>query len=273
MYVELYDTTMKTKPNKSVKALRQIIGRTQAEFAALIGASKDTVVSWENGRNKLSKEFAVRIRQATGADDAELLRGKGHPRTYGASAVVLYPSLDGGDPKVERWPWKPEPYTSEFFNHHRERRCSPEAVRHYLEDFSDALGLLLQAAAKSGGGRIRDRLPAVAQSFVEWCERTGKDFQLVTQIDELLAQRRVSFEIGTYGELRKDQSLKPFLKTEKWESDDDIVQAEFAPKWSPGIRMRDPFPYLGSRLAAVKRLPKQSENHTVPASDDLCSEL
>jgi hypothetical protein len=43
---------MHTKPNKRVRELRGILGQTQEAFAATIGASKDTVVSRENGRRR-----------------------------------------------------------------------------------------------------------------------------------------------------------------------------------------------------------------------------
>jgi len=47
-------TSTVLKPNRAVQELRGRVGPTQGEFAAMIGASKDTAVSWENGRNKLS---------------------------------------------------------------------------------------------------------------------------------------------------------------------------------------------------------------------------
>jgi DNA-binding XRE family transcriptional regulator len=36
---------MKTKSNKTIRELGRMLGLTQAEFAAMIGASKDTVVT------------------------------------------------------------------------------------------------------------------------------------------------------------------------------------------------------------------------------------
>ena len=67
----------KTKPNRAIRELRNIIGRTQGEFAAMIGASKDAVASWETGRNRLSEPFAPRMAFATGVDAKALLRGRG----------------------------------------------------------------------------------------------------------------------------------------------------------------------------------------------------
>src|SRR5215470_6528301 len=70
----LCNTTMKTRGNTAIRQLRKIIGRTQAEFAVMIGASKDTVVSWETERNQLSPAFARRIAFATGVDGDCLLK-------------------------------------------------------------------------------------------------------------------------------------------------------------------------------------------------------
>ena len=55
--------------NQAVRALRKIIGLTQAEFAVIMGVSKDAVVSWEIGRNELSATYARRIALVTGVDE------------------------------------------------------------------------------------------------------------------------------------------------------------------------------------------------------------
>jgi DNA-binding XRE family transcriptional regulator len=66
---------MNTEAKEGVRELRRLPGQTQAEFAAMIGASKDTVVSWECGRNRLSMTFARGIAVATGVDGDCLLKG------------------------------------------------------------------------------------------------------------------------------------------------------------------------------------------------------
>ena len=81
---------MKTRPNRAIRELRNIIGRTQGEFAAMIGASKDAVASWETGRNRLSEPFARRMALATGVDAKALMRGRG--------ALTCYVSLSGRQP-------------------------------------------------------------------------------------------------------------------------------------------------------------------------------
>lgn len=85
----LYHTIMKTRTNKAMKELRKIVGRTQGEFAAMIGASKDAVASWETGRNKLSRQFAWRIAFATRVGEEALLRGRGALRCYVPFACLL----------------------------------------------------------------------------------------------------------------------------------------------------------------------------------------
>ena len=73
---------MKTRPNRAIRELRQVIGGTQGEFAAMIGASKDAVASWETGRNRLSEPFARRMALATGVDAKGLMRGWGALTSY-----------------------------------------------------------------------------------------------------------------------------------------------------------------------------------------------
>ena len=74
--------------NKAVRALRKIIGLTQAEFAVMIGASKDAVVSWEIGRNELSATFARRIALVTGVDGRTLRLGVSVPFSQEADPHV-----------------------------------------------------------------------------------------------------------------------------------------------------------------------------------------
>jgi transcriptional regulator with XRE-family HTH domain len=81
------------KCNESVRALRKIIGLTQAEFSVMIGVSKDAVVSWETGRNELSETFARRIALATGVDGRLLRLGVGVPYS-GEKDAHVYTKAD-----------------------------------------------------------------------------------------------------------------------------------------------------------------------------------
>ena len=56
---------MKPKRNRALRELRKIIGLSQAEFAVLIGASKDAVASWKIGHSRVSPPFARRMALAT----------------------------------------------------------------------------------------------------------------------------------------------------------------------------------------------------------------
>src|SRR6476620_10458818 len=117
---------MKTKPNEAIREVRKIIGQTQGEFAAMIGASKDAVASWEIGRNKLSPQFARRIAFATGAEEGPLLRGRGPltGRVFGGHRA---------------------PFSVKIFERHIsiQRGVSGETtVRRHLRNCMDALELL-----------------------------------------------------------------------------------------------------------------------------------
>ena len=231
----LYNTTMKTEPSLAIKELRRIIGRTQAEFAAMIGASKDTVASWETGRNKLSLKFARRIAFATGVDGDALLRGYNvlvfdHPVTWERN------------------------YTAEDFEAYRQttRGRSDEAgARHHLKHCQDALELLFLAATKASGGKIRYRLPAVLDSFIEWCDQTREDFKLGQLIDEELTKRQ--FKAGltlTYREWRRMKKEDPAaleavgFKDDSRKPDEAELRLELKlrPGWTPGRSMHPPKP-------------------------------
>jgi transcriptional regulator with XRE-family HTH domain len=220
---------MKTRPNKAIRELRKIIGRTQGEFAAMIGASKDAVVSWEAGRNKLSPQFARRMRFVTGVDEDVLLRGKGQLTCYVPFA---------GHP----------PFTAATFEQHRSTywgRSDEVAARQHLRNCADALGLLFAAAAQSQG-RVRYRLPAVLDSFIQWCERTREDFQLEAQIEEQLGHRKEKLVLNhTYGQWRKMQKEDPAacrmmgFKDDPRKSDNENLrlETETIPLWRPGYPM------------------------------------
>lgn len=59
-----------------IRALRRIIGKTQAGFAKTIGVSPTWLKQIENRARKLSPRTARRILAETGADDKQLLKGK-----------------------------------------------------------------------------------------------------------------------------------------------------------------------------------------------------
>ena len=236
---------MKTRPNQTVRELREILGQTQAEFAAMIGASKDTVVSWENGRNKLSPQFARRLWFATGAEIETLLSGRGGVTTSGHPASR-------------------QPYTVEAFARHRKTnwgRSDEAAVRHHLKHCVDALRMLFLASIRPADGQERRQLPAVLAAFSQWCEQTRLDFHLEEQIQAQLEQRK--FKLGhthTYGEWRAAYKESPAafeaagFKDDPTKSDDEelFVGHEARPDWTPGVCMKGPIP---GRTRILRELP------------------
>ena len=159
------------QPNEAVRALRKIIGLTQAEFAVLLGVSKDAVVSWEIGRNELSATFARRIALVTGVDGRNLRLGISVPISQDDDAHV---------------------YTKEDFERHQRMEWSgtEEAQAERLARCQDTLELLFRAAARADGDPPRQRLPGLMDSFMQWCESAREDFKLGPALDEQLARRR-----------------------------------------------------------------------------------
>lgn len=222
------------KPNEAVRTLRKIIGLTQAEFALLLGASKDAVVSWELGRNELSATWARRIALVTGVD-GEMLRRR-----------ISVPFSQAGDVHV---------YTKEDFERHQrtEWSTSDEAQAERLARCQDALELLFRAAGRAEGNPPRRRLPGVLDSFMQWCESAREDFKLGPAIDEQLAQRR--FRAGMtrpYRDWRAMARANPEeLKAagfvddpSRGDGEELRLELELVPGWVPGRSMKTPLPAL-----------------------------
>ncbi len=141
-------------------------------------------------------------------------------------------------------------YTRQDFEQHRAAewgRSDEQAAQRHLERCVDALELLLRAAAKPGGGKVRDRLPGLVDSFVQWCEEARENFQLERGIDEQLEQRK--FKAGvtlSYGEWRRmarrdPEALKAAgFKDDRRKGDKTQLRLELAlaPGWAPGRSMR-----------------------------------
>jgi transcriptional regulator with XRE-family HTH domain len=221
---------MKTKKKNAIRELRRIIGKTQGEFAAMIGASKDTVASWEIGRNKLSESFARRIGFATGVEGGSLLRG-GLP-------LMSYVPFSGR-----------HSFTREIFEAHRKSywgRSDEEAARQHSRNCADALGILFAAASRPQG-KVNRRLPAVVDSFIQWCDRTREDFRLEREIEEQLRKRPAKLAIKhNYGEWRRMRKEDPAacramgFRDDPRKSDKESLTLETTtfPIWRPGFPMR-----------------------------------
>jgi transcriptional regulator with XRE-family HTH domain len=144
--------------NIRVAELREIIGKSQTQFAAMIGVSPETIISVENARNGLSRKLAKKIHVATGAD--------------------LWQETPGTRLN----------YTLEEFNRWRDK-YSPSNETAALEQFEEmkhCLKVIFLAAAKSGFAGNRDRLPAVCLSFRAWLTDTRQHFKLNDEIEDAL---------------------------------------------------------------------------------------
>ena len=220
--------------NQAVRALRKIIGLTQAEFAVIIGVSKDAVVSWEIGRNELSATYARRIALVTGVDGRVLRLGVSVPISQDADAHV---------------------YTKEDFERHQRTEWSDteEAQGERLARCQDTLELLFRAAARAGGNPPRQRLPGLMDSFMQWCESARGDFKLGPAIEEQLARRR--FRAGMTQEYRDWRAMArgnpEGLKAAGFKDDPSRgdreelrLELELVPGWAPGRSMKPPRPAI-----------------------------
>ena len=166
------------RSNASVARLRKIIQRTQTDFAKMIGVSLDLIKGIETGRNQLTQVVAARIFVATGADVQSLLKGKGKVK-------YLHGGID---------------YRKEHFMHWTAHVCAvpnetPYAMpqRHVLETHESVIGphmqlLLLAAARPMRGGRVRNRLASLLDSWAKWEASVIESFGLKPQIDEVIRE-------------------------------------------------------------------------------------
>lgn len=228
--------------NEAVRALRKIIGLTQAEFAVIIGASKDAVVSWETGRNELSETFARRIALATGVDGRSLRLGLSVPFSAAQDAHV---------------------YTKADFERHQETELgmTPEATARRLEHCLDTMTLLLEAAARASEDKAGQRWPGLLDSFMQWGESAREDFELGPALDALLEKRR--FRAGMTQEYRDWRAMARGnaeglaangFKDDPSKGDREPLrlELELVPEWAPGRSMKPPKP-ARMKLAAKQQ--------------------
>jgi transcriptional regulator with XRE-family HTH domain len=145
-----------------LKALRKETGLSQPEFAELLGVSFATVQSLELGRLALSLELASRIFNETGC-------GLRTVEKNGKRVPELSFTRSNSD----------EPYTREWFERWRaiqERLNRLHALRErearaannlFVQQYQDAMELVLQAAAERDIDQHQSHLPKVAESFAD----------------------------------------------------------------------------------------------------------
>lgn len=218
---------MKQRTNTRIRELRRILELTQGEFATLIGAAKDTVASWETGRNRLSAGMARRIALVTGVYDGSLLKPTGPLLT---NAVAR------------------RPFTREEFRRHQKMfwgAPDEKQLAKHVTRCSDALELLFRVAATSGEAGA-SRLPGVLDSFIQWCQATRTDFGLEKEIDAQLEQREVELTLTkSYGQWREMEKKDPKMARRMGFKDDAgkddretlTLSGMMIPVWMPGHGM------------------------------------
>jgi transcriptional regulator with XRE-family HTH domain len=224
------NTKTNAKTKTKIRELRRILGLTQGKFATLIGASKDTIASWDTGRNPLSPSLARRIALVTGVDERSLLRPEGELR------------VKHGFP--------PKRYTLEEFQLYRKRfwgHSAEENVRRQWRPCADTLEVVFLAAATGNDEAEPTRLSGVVDSFIQWCRQTREEFGLGPAIEAELAKRKGTLELThSYGQWREMAKEDPtmarmmgFKDNPKRRDEESLtLKMENVPEWMPGTSMR-----------------------------------
>ena len=183
------------QPNRSIKTLRAVLEKTQQEFALLLGVSKDTVISWENGRLAVTAEKASRISFLTGAIANDLRRGRGTVRA---------------DPAVESdWidrskPYSPHDYTLQDYKTWTTRMNVPgKVVSVAMGALTEYLLQCLCAAAQHDSTEARVKLPAICLRFVDEIMEVRDSFNLEARIQHMLKSSPDWTESGKCSQLTK----------------------------------------------------------------------
>lgn len=224
-------------PGRSVATLREVIHKSQSQFAAMLGVSKHTIISVENGRNGLTPNLARRMYIATGVS---LLKDLFH--------FVHTPGKNYLREDFESW------RSSYYPGNDKTAKQQFGRMQFWIE-------LLFKSAAKSGTAGNRDRLPALHLSLVEWLETARKEFKLESEIDETLetdtryiGQERIpmwqlklkadKFDEPCLKELaaRLDVPYGAFKRELSKKSDRDVIviEDEFRKAWADMFDVHDP---------------------------------
>lgn len=159
--------------------LRDRIEMTQARFAELIGASLDTVKSWERRRkpHKIGESFQERILWETGA--------------------IFERGSIKGSWRFLNEKFANKSYTKDHFVYWREclARSDKAKVADLIGQGQAAVELLLNAAIN----RKEKPLRAVWQSFEAWFAQTSKDFNLRREIARLAPKGATGPVLGAIG--------------------------------------------------------------------------
>jgi transcriptional regulator with XRE-family HTH domain len=162
------------KTRHFMRDIRSAIGLNQAEFAQLLGTTASTIKQIENGKMKMSRDFANRLYRETGfsADNLELII----PDSGGMTI-----SLPGSSQPVTRYTkadyaqWKADTSKSTL----GERKALAESLHQGRE-------VLFNAAHDDK--TKEDRFCSVYQSVVSAIDQTCKDFGLIGKAEKILAK-------------------------------------------------------------------------------------
>jgi transcriptional regulator with XRE-family HTH domain len=221
---------MKKEPNKTVAKLRKLIGKTQEQFAVMLGVSKDTIVSVENGRNRLTPGLAYRIHVATGVNQLNLLENTGilmtgDQDTYGRGISEYTREC------FEKW-------RKDVFDAGDDPAGRKKTAQYFFDHLKERIEVLLIAATRPGM-KGRDRFPAVMQSLENWINTVYYEFELAKEVDQVL--REETFEIATdtfnvgflRASIKEGNPFKFKFKDSKKYKDSDSVKVnfEYYEKW------------------------------------------
>jgi|GEM_PF-604005 DNA-binding XRE family transcriptional regulator len=216
--------------NKWLSSLRGVIGKSQVEFAAMVGVKKETIIYIENGRQKLTTDLANRIRAATGVCIWSYFQGNDTVLVHGGGPQYTRKDFDD---------WKQGPYC----------RVDEKSLAFFMEESSDTLMLMLRAAKECG--TPKNRLPALRLSFNDWCWQTVKDFHLEKALNDILQrERRYTREsTRTYQEWRAEsEGMKlwwGFLDDPRKPGSEPLtITHEEFPQWGVGGGLRVPKPRI-----------------------------
>lgn len=216
---------MRKEPNKTVAKLRGILGKTQEQFAVMLGVSKDTIVSVENGRNRMSPGLAARIHIATGVNKPDLLENTGK-LTSGGDEPYRGSKTEFTLESFHKWQSKV------FGTDHRDPAGRKQAAQFFFDQIKGRLEVLLVASTRPGP-KGRDRFPAVIQSLESWLQHVYDEFELANEVDEVLREETTfavtnRLSIGFLRDAMKQGNPMKFkFKDSKKYKDTDKIVVEY----------------------------------------------
>ena len=144
--------------NDAFKNLRKMLRKSQTQFAALLGCSRETVISVENRRNGISEAMTALIKEASGA---KLKR----------NGKICFCLTD-------------HPYELK----HYEMWCERYNALNWkglAKHCNDWLTMMFEAAALPGFAG-KNSPSALHESFMLWAERATNELKLGAELDRLL---------------------------------------------------------------------------------------